>query len=402
MYIKTLTVSQLNSYIKKVVDNDFILRNACVKGEISNLKLHSSGHMYFSLKDEYGKINCIMFRSAVNTLNFCPEEGERVLIKGRVSVYSKEGLYQFYCEEMEKDGLGELYMAFLKLKEKLSNEGIFDEIYKKTIPRYPKKIGVITSPTGAAIRDIINVIKRRNPRLDILIYPSLVQGEKASKDIIRGIKYFDKREDIDTIILARGGGAIEELWAFNNEDLAYAIYKCNKPIISGVGHETDITICDFVSDLRAPTPSAAAEVASFNLYDTNVKIKSYKDILKYEIQKKIDEKCRELKLLENKLRLHNPTNYIANQYIKIDNLKQNLTYKITSKIDYEKSRLAKVNSLLNAHNPLNVLNKGYAVIQDKNNNVISSTKDIQKLRQLKIVLKDGTVNLNVAKVEEVK
>ncbi|MCY6370313.1 exodeoxyribonuclease VII large subunit [Clostridium ganghwense] len=402
MHIKTLTVSQLNSYIKKVLDNDFILRNACIKGEISNLKLHSSGHMYFSLKDEYGKINCIMFRSYASSIKFEPENGDKVIVKGRVSVYAKDGLYQFYCEEMEQDGIGDLFLAFEKLKEKLSKEGIFDENNKKKIPKYPRKIGVVTSPTGAAIRDIINVAKRRNNSVDLLIYPTLVQGEKASLSIIEAIKYLDKREDVDTIILARGGGAIEELWAFNNEELAYTIYKCSTPIVSGVGHETDFTICDFVSDLRVPTPSAAAEIAVFNLQQINDKLVDYRDILYDEMQNGISRRYDDLKSLYNNLKLHNPTTYIANQYAKLDNLKQNITYKITSKVDIEKERLSKLNSLLGAHNPLNILNKGYSLVQDTDNTVVSSAKQIKQLSEIKIIFKDGKIKANIDKVEDIK
>lgn len=402
MHIKTLTVSQLNSYIKKVLDNDFILRNACIKGEISNLKLHSSGHMYFSLKDEYGKINCIMFKSNVSSIKFNPQDGDKIIVKGRVSVYTKDGVYQFYCEEMEQDGIGDLFLTFEKLKKKLSEEGVFNESRKRKIPQYPGKIGIITSPTGAAIRDIINVAKRRNSSIDLLIYPALVQGEKASMDLIKGIEYFDKRKDIDIIILARGGGSIEELWAFNNENLAYAVYNCSKPVISGVGHETDFTICDFASDFRAPTPSAAAEIAVFNLVSINDMIQNYKDILLDEIHKSLNNKFNDLKSLNDRLKLHNPTNYIANQYIKVDNLMQNLTYKINGRIDFEKGRLAKVNSLLCAHNPLNVLNKGYAVIEDSQNKVVSTSQQIKELKEIKIIFKDGKIKANIGSVEDIK
>ncbi len=261
MHIKTLTVSQLNRYVKNTLDADFILNNASVKGEISNLKIHSSGHIYFSLKDGGSKINCVMFKSYAYKLKFVPENGMDIVVEGNVSVYEKEGSYQLYCKAMKREGIGDLYIAFEELKEKLKKEGLFDDAHKKEIPRFPKKVGVITSPTGAALRDIINVTKRRNKGIELLIYPALVQGIDASKTIIEGIKILNKVEDVDIIILARGGGSIEELWAFNNEELAYEIYSSKKPIITGVGHETDFTIVDFVSDRRAPTPSAAAEIA---------------------------------------------------------------------------------------------------------------------------------------------
>lgn len=281
MHIKTLTVSQLNRYVKNTLDADFILNNASVKGEISNLKIHSSGHIYFSLKDGGSKINCVMFKSYAYKLKFVPENGMDIVVEGNVSVYEKEGSYQLYCKAMKREGIGDLYIAFEELKEKLKKEGLFDDAHKKEIPRFPKKVGVITSPTGAALRDIINVTKRRNKGIELLIYPALVQGIDASKTIIEGIKILNKVEDVDIIILARGGGSIEELWAFNNEELAYEIYSSKKPIITGVGHETDFTIVDFVSDRRAPTPSAAAEIAVFDREALIKEILNYK----YNIKK---------------------------------------------------------------------------------------------------------------------
>ena len=289
MHIKTLTVSQLNRYIKNTLDADFILNYASVKGEISNLKIHSSGHIYFSLKDEGSKINCVMFKSYAYKLNFDLENGMDIIAHGNISVYEKEGSYQLYVKEMKREGIGELYIAFEKLKEKLKNEGLFDESNKKEIPRFCKKIGIITSPTGAALRDIINVTKRRNKGIELLIYPALVQGIDASKTLIAGIKALNKIEDLDIIILARGGGSIEELWAFNNEDLAYEVYNSKKPIITGVGHETDFTIVDFVSDKRAPTPSAAAEIAVFDREVLVKEILNYKYTIKNSMENIIKE-----------------------------------------------------------------------------------------------------------------
>ncbi|WP_040211867.1 exodeoxyribonuclease VII large subunit, partial [Clostridium polynesiense] len=245
MYIKTLSVTELNGYLKKVMDNDFILNNIRVQGEISNLKYHNSGHIYFSLKDENSKINCIMFKSNADYLNIPLNNGRKVEAVGRISVYIKDGSYQLYVSTINDIGMGELYIKFNNLKEKLSKKGLFLEEIKKEIPKYVFKIGVITSPTGAAVKDIIQVAKRRNPGTEIIIYPALVQGNEASESIINGINTLSSMEDIDVIVVARGGGSIEELWAFNDEKLAYAIYNCRIPIISGVGHETDFTICDF-------------------------------------------------------------------------------------------------------------------------------------------------------------
>ena len=261
MKIKTLSVSEVNNYFKRIVDNDFILNNLSVKGEISNLKYHSSGHIYFSLKDKSGKINCVMFKNRAETLNFILEEGMSVITRARASVYTPSGSFQLYCDEIEEEGLGQLYINFERLKEKLDKEGYFSEENKKPIPTMPGRIGIVTSATGAAVRDIINVTRRRNRLVDIVIYPAQVQGIGAYKDVIKGIKYFNKNKSVDVIIIGRGGGSIEDLWNFNEEELAMEIFKSKIPIISAVGHEVDFTISDFVADVRAATPSQGAEIA---------------------------------------------------------------------------------------------------------------------------------------------
>lgn len=399
MYSKTITVSALNSYIKKVIDNDFILSNSNIKGEISNFKLHSSGHIYFSLKDENSKINCIMFRSAAKNLNFIPENGMKVVVKGRISVYEKDGAYQLYCDIMEPDGIGELYLAFEKLKNKLQAKGLFDDKHKKQVPRYAKKIGVITSPTGAAIRDIINVTKRRNSSVDLIVYPALVQGIKASADIIKGIELLNKIEDIELIILARGGGSIEELSCFNDEQLANAVFNSKKPIITGVGHEIDYTIVDFVSDMRAPTPSAAAEIAVFSLDELKNRILNCKSMLAYNMESNIEYKKMRIDSLKRDLDSISPSVYIANEYNNIDRMKELLNIKVSTRLDKEKEKLGKINALLSAHNPLNVLNKGYSVIQDTKDNLVSEVSKLKKLDKVKITLKDGCLYINF-KVEE--
>ena len=277
MYNKILSVTDINNYIKKIIDNDFILRNSHIRGELSNVKLHSSGHIYFSLKDNYTKIKGVMFKSRAMSLNFIPKDGMQVIISGNISVYDKEGVYQLYCDTMEVAGEGELYLAFNKLKAKLEDEGLFDSSRKQQIPLMPRRIGVVTSPTGAAVRDIIRVAKRRNSKVDILIYPALVQGISAAQDVATGIAALNKIEDIDLIIVARGGGSIEELWAFNEEVVARAIAASKKPIVTGVGHETDFTIADFVADYRAATPSHAAEVSTYSLDSLQEKLEDIKD-----------------------------------------------------------------------------------------------------------------------------
>jgi len=396
MYIKTLTVSSLNNYIKKILDNDFILSNSNITGEISNFKIHSSGHIYFSLKDEHSKINCIMFRSAAKGLKFIPENGMKVVVKGRVSVYEKDGAYQLYCDEMKPEGMGELYIAFEKLKGKLQNQGLFDEEHKKAIPSYANKIGIITSPTGAAIKDIINVTKRRNRNVELVIYPALVQGINASKDIIKGIETLNGIEDIDIIILARGGGSIEELWCFNDESLALAVYNSKKPIITGVGHEIDYTIVDFVGDRRAPTPSSAAEIAVFNLEEFRSKVVSYKNTISATINMVLMEKKSKLDLMKKNLSNNSPRIRIVNEYNNIDRLREIINIKIKGRIEKDKERLVKANALLSAHNPLNVLNKGYAIIEDKNRNVISNIAVLKEASSIKVILKDGSMEVKLA------
>jgi exodeoxyribonuclease VII large subunit len=400
MYIKTLSVSALNSYVKKMIDADFILNNLNIKGEISNFKMHSSGHLYFSLKDENSKINCIMFKTYANNLKFKPKDGESVVIKGKVSVYEKDGAHQLYCYEMKQEGIGELYIAFQDLKNKLEKQGLFDLSHKRPIPRFPKRIGIVTSPTGAAVSDIINVSMRRNKSIELLLYPALVQGENASEDIIRGLELLNKAEDIDVIILARGGGSIEELWAFNNENLANAIFNSKKPIITGVGHETDFTIADFVSDMRAPTPSAAAELAVPGLNELKLKLESYKDYFSSSLDNTIRRSSNRIDMLKKTLDMHSPMNYIINQYNYIDNFQNRFTLKLRSKLDIKREELSRLNAVIDAHNPLKVLKKGYAVIEDLHGNIISSKANLKENRQVLITVKDGKIKAGLEYLKE--
>ncbi|AOR23907.1 exodeoxyribonuclease VII large subunit [Clostridium taeniosporum] len=394
MKIKTLTVSDLTSYIKKIIDNDFILNNLSVKGEISNLKFHSSGHIYFSLKDSNSKVNCVMFKGKASLLNIALEDGMEVIVKGRASIYTAAGSFQLYCDEIKKEGQGELFIKFEALKEKLSKAGYFDEIYKKSIPMYAKKIGVVTSSTGAVIRDIINVTKRRNSLVDIVLYPAKVQGDGAYKEIIEGIEYFNNKQDIDLIIIGRGGGSIEELWNFNEEELAEVIFNSKLPIISAVGHEVDFTISDFVSDIRAATPSQAAEIAVPLLSDINTRIYDISKTLDSEIQRKLRE-CKD-KLEANKrlLKLHSPMTRIVNSYIEVDKLKDRLYFAIDTKIKREKQKIESLNSLLSANNPIKVLNKGYAIIEDENQEIIKETSRLKDQKEIRISLSDGKVKGN--------
>ncbi len=391
MKMKTLTVSEVNNYIKKILDNDFILNNLLVRGEVSNLKYHSSGHIYFSLKDSVSKINCVMFKSNSISLDFKLEDGMQVIASARCSIYQGTGALQLYIDKLEKEGLGELHIKFEKLKKKLEEEGYFDFEYKKPIPKMPRRIGVVTSETGAVIRDIINVTKRRSSLVDIVLYPALVQGEGAYKTIIEGIKYFNDKKIVDTIIIGRGGGSLEELWNFNEEDLAKEIFKSKIPIISAVGHEVDFTISDFVSDFRASTPSQAAEIAVPLESDIRNIIKDcenkiYKltlDALNYE-----KERVNNYKKILN---LNSPEVILSNSYIEIDRLKDKMRNILLNKIEKEKIKLKSLNDLLEAHNPLNVLKKGFAIVEDKDNNVISSKKELEDIDEINIIFSDGKI-----------
>ena len=400
MRIKTLSVSEVNNYIKKILDNDFILNNLSVRGEISNLKYHSSGHIYFSLKDANSKINCIMFKNKSFELDIVLKEGMSVIVSGRASVYTANGTFQIYCDKIEQEGLGELHLRFEKLKEKLSREGYFDEKFKKPLPKNPSRIGVVTAETGAAIQDIINVITRRNTKVDIVLYPAFVQGEGAYKTIISGIEYFNKKKSVDVIIIGRGGGSMEELWNFNEENLAYAIFKSVIPIVSAVGHEVDFTISDFVADFRAATPSQAAEVV------VPLEVDQYKDINDYKIRlnniigKRITEAKQNIKNLEKILSLNSPSNKIANSYLEIDNIKEKMEKIIEFKIKSSKEKIFSLNNILNAHNPINILAKGYAIIEDEAGKVLKSKDSFGENKEIKISMEDGYLKGNFTPTEK--
>ena len=390
MRIKILGVSEVNNYIKKTIDNDFILNNLSVKGEISNLKYHSSGHIYFSLKDDLGKINCIMFKSDAVNLDFTLKEGLEVIVKARASIYQATGSLQLYCGEIEESGVGTLHIKFQKLKDKLSKEGLFDNKYKKEIPQNIKRLGVVTADTGAAIHDILNVSRRRNSSVDIVLYPAKVQGEGGYKTIIDGINYFNFKKTVDVIIIGRGGGSIEELWNFNEEELAYAIFKSKIPIISAVGHEVDYTISDFVSDLRAATPSQAAEIAVANKQDIVVELLNIKTLLNKNVDSIINREKNRLESLEKILSLHSPIAKISNSYIELDRIKKDLNKIIINRLNEEKNKLRELNMLLIANNPLTILDKGFSIVKDENG-VIKSKDELKESKNIEIIFKDGSI-----------
>lgn len=400
MKLKTLSVGEVNNYVKKLVENDFILKNLNVKGEISNLKFHSSGHIYFSLKDENSKVNCIMFKNNAVNLDFRLEEGIKVEVKARLGVYHKEGTYQLYCENIKKAGIGELFEEFHKLKKELSEEGIFDEKYKRALPKFPKRIGIITARTGAAVRDIINVIQRRNKALDIILYPAKVQGENAADSIIEGIRYFNNEKSVDVIILGRGGGSIEELWAFNNRELAYEIFNSRIPTVSAVGHEVDFTISDFVSDMRAPTPSAAGELVSPSLQEMINDLLNKKEFLHRAIDRRFLNAKRDVDLLYKGLKGNNPTHIIEKRIKEVKTLEEKLNFLGKRKIDKAKDELIALNSILQTLNPLNTLGRGYSVIMDKEDKVINEVSELKKNDMVKVIMKDGSVNIDIKIINE--
>lgn len=394
MKLEPISVSQLNKYVKDKIATDEFLNNVFVKGEISNFKHHFTGHMYFTLKDQNSLIKCIMFKSFTTNLKFVPKDGAKVVVYGNVDVFERDGAYQLYCKSMQEDGIGDLYTAYEELKRKLSLEGLFDEKHKKKIPFMPKIIGVLTSNTGAVIRDIINVSTRRNPNVCIRLYPVQVQGEGAAEKIAEGIKFMNENKLADVLILARGGGSLEDLWPFNEELVAREIYASNIPIISAIGHETDFTISDFVADLRAPTPSAAAELAVTNITDLEETIKLYKNRLKNALKKKTEimrlrfEKCMNSRVYKN------PYQTLNEYYITIDrNLKQieNCTIK---KIKDSKISAAKIITKLDTLSPLKTLSRGY-LIAELDGKMINSVKDIKKDDIIDIHFKDGSTKAKV-------
>lgn len=418
--ISIISVSQLNTYLKGIIDENEVFSNLLVKGEISNLKYHPSGHIYFSLKDNESVIKCVMFNSYTNNLNFKLNEGDKIIVSGTLSVYLQGGTYQIYVKNIEKDGIGNLYLEYEKLKKKLENEGVFSSYHKKQLPKYPFKIGVATSSSGAALRDVVSIIKRRWPLASIIVFPCLVQGNDADKSIIEALEN-SKKVNIDVMIVGRGGGSIEDLWCFNSEKLAYYIYDYPIPIVSAVGHETDFTICDFVSDVRAPTPSAAAEMATPDIVNVINELNKSKNDLKKFIDTSIDNN----KMLISNLGMsfsreslfnliNNKKNNVKNQLLVMNNYASNL-YKdnllVISKeindlknafknnLDKNRHELMKTISVLDNISPLKVLLRGYSVVKSSEK-TINSVKDINVDDVVQVRVSDGKFYASVTKKEE--
>lgn len=390
-----LTVRELNLYVKTLIDRDEFLNNVYVKGEISNYKRHYTGHLYFTLKDGDSLIKCVMFKSYTQYLKFEPEDGMSVLILGTVAVYERDGVYQIYVKGIEPDGVGALHAAYEQLKEKLEAKGMFDEAHKKPIPMLPKSIGVITSKTGAVIKDIINVTTRRLPNVNIKLFPAAVQGAGAAETIVKGIKYFNEAKNVDVIIVARGGGSLEDLWPFNEEITADAIYESEIPIISAVGHETDFTIADFVADLRAPTPSAAGELAVPDRNEILWRIQNDNRRLVISLKKKVENMNDRYKNIMNSRVMKKPLDAFNDKKILIDNINKNLEKSILLELKNKKLELVKRITALDTLSPLKTLERGYSFVEDETGNVIKSIKQVNSGDNLNITLNDGTINAKV-------
>lgn len=391
------TVSWVNAYVKNMISQDFMLQSLNVKGEASNVKYHSSGHLYFTLKDEKGAIPCVMFARDRQGLTFPMKEGDQIVVTGSMDVYERDGRYQIYAKKISLAGIGDLYVKFEELKRKLEDMGMFDEMYKQPIPRYIKRLGVVTAPTGAAVRDIISITKRRNPSVEIILYPAIVQGEHAPASIVNGIRCMSQM-DVDTIIVGRGGGSIEDLWAFNEESVAQAIFDCEIPIISAVGHETDTTIADYVADLRAATPSAAAELAIFDVSVIQNQLLAYANQLGQGVQRRIS-KCRaQLQLQEQTLRRLSPENRLKQQRMRLMHTEEQLEQLIDKKLTACKHRLALHAGRMDALSPLKKMCSGYAYVQNEQHKAIKSTKDVTIDEMVRFYVQDGSMEAKIVSI----
>ena len=392
---KIYTVSQINKYIKLIFDKDEFLNNISISGEITNFKAHYTGHFYFTLKDDTSTIKCVMFKSFASLVKFKPQDGMKVTINGQVSVFERDGTYQIYCKTMTPDGLGDLYLAYEQLKKKLQLEGLFNPEHKKQIPFLPKRVGVITSRTGAVIRDIINVSTRRYDKVDLLVYPAAVQGVNVSSTVIKGLEAFNKFNNVDVIIIARGGGSFEDLFGFNDEALARKIFESNIPVISAVGHETDFTICDFVSDLRAPTPSAAAELVYPQYVDIVNKILLNKKRNLNAIKNYIERRRQYVERLKASKLEKVPLDKINKYRMLIDsNIKDGYNI-LKLRVEKYKSKTIQCITKLDALSPLKTLTRGYSVVENEERKVVKSIKDVSKDDRLNIILNDGKIKVIV-------
>ena len=393
------TIKQVNSYIKNMFTQDFMLNRIYVKGEVSNCKYHTSGHIYFSLKDESGTIACVMFAGQRGGLSFHMREGQQIIVLGSVNVYERTGSYQLYAQEIRLNGEGTLYEKYQMLKQELEEMGMFAPEYKKAIPRYAKRIGVVTAPTGAAVRDIMNISARRNPYVQLLLYPAQVQGEGAKESIVRGIRMLETK-NVDVIIVGRGGGSIEDLWAFNDECVARAIFDCQVPVISAVGHETDVTIADYVADLRAPTPSAAAELAVWDYRQ----LQGYLDECRLRMNRSMTGTIRinrlRLKELDVRLSYLHPRHKLQDQQQRLIELEEELRTLMRDRVKEARHRLAIQIEKLNGLSPVRKLNQGFAYVEEADGGVVKSIRQVEKGDELTVYVTDGLIRTSVKAVQK--
>ena len=392
---QALSVTQVNLYIKDVISKDDVLCDVLVKGELSNFKAHSSGHMYMSLKDEGGVMRAVMFRSAASKLAFKPQNGMKVVARGRISVYERDGQYQLYIENMQQEGQGDLYAAFELLKAKLSAEGLFAPGHKKKLPKYPKTVGVVTAPTGAAIRDIINVLSRRFSYADIVLYPVLVQGENSAASIVEAIEYFNEAKTADVLIVGRGGGSIEDLWSFNEEAVARAIYNSDIPIVSAVGHEIDFTISDFVADLRAPTPSAAAELVVPSQIELSEKFNNVYRRMFQQSMRVIEKGRMRVQQCEDRQVFKNPLRRLDDSRQYLDNIAYMIESECKSVIGAKRTSLAENAAKLDGLSPLGTLARGYSLSKDKDGNVLKSVTQVAAGDIISVTVSDGEISAEI-------
>lgn len=397
--MKILSVSQVNMYIKALLDEIPQVKNVYICGEISNFKhYYNSGHMYFTLKDDKSQLKAVMFKSDNYRLKFTPENGMKVICFGQVGVYERDGVYQLYCRDMQPDGVGALTIAFEQLKAQLAEEGLFDEEHKKAIPQYPQKIGVATSKMGAAVEDIKNVISRRYPLCEIIIVPTMVQGESAAQDIADSIRFIDENLGVDTIIVGRGGGSLEDLWAFNTETVARAVYSCKTPIISAVGHETDFTICDFVSDMRAPTPSAAAELAVPDIKSLIFQLNNFSVSIEKSLDFKISQCETGVKRYKDYFSKSNVDLFYSNIRDKMAQYNEKLKDSITRIIENQTNILSKNAEMLDNLSPLKILSRGYSVVKNEKSDIVTDSSNVNVGDNVEIILSNGAFKATVNEV----
>jgi len=394
-----LSVTELNGYIRSLMEQDEVLGSVTLRGEISNMKRHSTGHLYFSLKDDGAAIAAVMFRGAAQGLSFLPKDGMKVKVFGRVSVYEKSGQYQIYVQTMLDDGMGDLYRAYEALRLKLTEEGLFDLEKKKKLPAMPRRIGIITSPTGAAVRDMLQVSGRRNPLVDILIFPALVQGNEAPPSLCAGLAYFNAERNVDLIIIGRGGGSIEDLWAFNDERVVRAVAASEIPVISAVGHETDITLCDFAADRRAPTPSAAAELAVRDMGDAKAYLLRTEERLFGAVRTAQNHKSAKLAYLQKHIQLASPMSRLEQNTLHVMHLQERVESATQRKYEKGKQALGALSARLCALNPLSVLGRGYSMTENENGGVIGSVTKLQAGQKIRLRMRDGRAYATVEDVE---